>query len=312
MLTLGWSDGHSFVPTQMELPANAVSDKRIGPDPTLDGRTHAGKRAGQACRKATEVALEMVERSGQQQVPADYVTFDSWFAQPGLLARISEQLPVVCMLKNHPNVLYRQGKRIYTLERLYHKVASRTRSNPEGPIIGSITVQMLSGPNLRVVFVRDQQDPDQWGALASSDLQITPQHICRIYAKRWAIEVFFKQTKQQLGLDSELQVRSYTACVAFTSIVFIRYMMLSFYQRQCTDNRTIPGLFYAGCEQLQAITLQCCLQIVLTEILRALFQSLPAEGFKTACAISGVIEHFAQNLVANSMTFKPLTCTCES
>src|SRR5699024_4534839 len=45
MLTLGWSDGHSFVPQQMELLTNRSADKRIGPAPELDGRTHGAARS---------------------------------------------------------------------------------------------------------------------------------------------------------------------------------------------------------------------------------------------------------------------------
>lgn len=312
MLTIGWSDGHSFLPMQMELLTNGDSGKRIGPDPQLDGRTHAGKRCKQACRKATEVALAMVERSQDHEPGADYVTFDSWFAHPGLIRRIHEHLPVVCMVKNHPNYLYRHGKRIYTLETLYRKILARKRSNPEGPIIGSICVQMIGGVKVRVVFVRDERNPNKWLALASSDLHITPERICRIYAKRWAIEVFFKQLKQQLGLVGELQVRSYTASIAFVSIVFLRYMMLCYHQRQQVDPKTIPGLFHAACRQLRAISLQNCLQIIVLEILILLSKRPTLQAFEAACAICGVIEQCIKNLQDNSMTFKPLTSNCES
>jgi len=37
---------------------------------------------------------------------------------------------------------------------------------------------------------------DRWIGLACTDTEITPDRVCRIYAKRWAIEVFFKQAKQ--------------------------------------------------------------------------------------------------------------------
>lgn len=49
---------------------------------------------------------------------ANYVFFDSWFARSGLLRQISELVPVVSMLKRHPNILYKHGKRIYKLEKI--------------------------------------------------------------------------------------------------------------------------------------------------------------------------------------------------
>ena len=312
LLGAGWSDGHSFVPVEVELLSNATADKRIGPDPDLDGRTHGGQRCKQATRKATEVALEMIERSQDADLPADYVVFDSWYGHAKLISQISEHLPVVCMVKNHPNYLYRYGKGIYTLQRLYQKVATRKRSRSEGPIIGSICAEMIGGVKVRVVFVRDKHNPDKWLALVSTDLDITPERICRIYAKRWAIEVFFKQIKQQLGLVGQLQARSYTACVAFASIVCLRYMMLCYYQRQQADGRTIPGLFYAACQQLESISLQCCLRIIVLEIMMILSRARSPQAFETACSICGVIEQFSKNVYNNSMTFKPLTNNCES
>lgn len=312
MLTLGWSDGHSFVPQQMELLTNRSADKRIGPDPDLDGRTHASSRSTVARQKTTTVAAQMVARSAAEGGPADYLVADSWFAQPKLLATLSESVPLVCRLKNHPNILYRHGKRIYTLQRLYSKVLTRKRSNPKGPIIGSITVKMLSGPTLRVVFIRDQNNPDQWIGLASTDTEITPDRVCRIYGKRWAIEVFFKQIKQQLGLAREVQVRSYTACIAHTSIVFLRYMMLAYYQRQQIDERTIPGLFFAACQQLQALALGCCLQIILLEWLQEVSRAGHPRAFEAACRICGVAGQFLENLSDNSILFKPLNHNCES
>ena len=81
MLTAAWSDGHSLVPRAMELLTNADKEKRLGPDPDLDGRSHAAKRSKQAVCKATDLTVEMVRQSKQQGLPVDYVVFDSWFAQ---------------------------------------------------------------------------------------------------------------------------------------------------------------------------------------------------------------------------------------
>ena len=36
-----------------------------------------------------------------------------------------------------------------------------------------------------------------------------------------------KQSKQELGLASEVEVRSYAALIAHTSVVYLRYMMLA-------------------------------------------------------------------------------------
>ena len=176
------------------------------------------------------------------------------------------------MLKDLPAISYLHDQRIYNLKRLYQKVSKTNRKNAfkDSPIIGSISVKMLSGPKVRVVFVRDQSNPEKWLAIASTDLSLSPRQICRIYAKRWAIEVFFKQTKQELGLASEVQVRSYAGLLAHTSIVYLRYIMLAYYHRQQTDDKTIPGLFYAFSKELKIMSMKLCLQIILLELERGL------------------------------------------
>jgi hypothetical protein len=270
MFTLAWSDGHSLVPVGFELLTSSDADKRLGDTPDVDLRTHLGQRCLAATSKATDQTLTMVDRALKAGVPADYLVFDSWFAHPGLLHKLSGRLPVVCMLKNSGKISFRHGKRIYQLKGLYEKVAARKRGKKsnEHQILGSILVDMLSGPTVRVVFLRDRRNPERWLALASTDTSLTPERICRIYAKRWAIEVFFKQAKQQLGLAREFQVRSYAAQIAHTSIVFMRYMMLEYYRRQCTDERTIPGLFYAYVRELQMLAVHVCIQLILLEVLQ--------------------------------------------
>ena len=270
MLTMAWSDGHSLVPVDFELLSNSDAHKRLGDEPNVDLRTHLGRRCVAATSKATDQTLNMLDRALKAGMTADYLVFDSWFAHPGLLHKLSQRLPVVCMLKNSGKISFRHGKRIYQLKGLYEKVASRKRpkKSNEHQILGSILVDMLSGPKVRIVFLCDRRNPERWLALASTDTSLTPERICRIYAKRWAIEVFFKQAKQQLGLAREFQVRSYAAQIAHTSIVLLRYMMLEYYRRQCSDERTIPGLFHAYVRELQMLAVHVCIQLVLLEVLQ--------------------------------------------
>jgi len=271
MLTMAWSDGHSLVPVDFELLTNSDPGKRLGEQPKVDLRTHLGRRCLAATSKATDQTLHMLDRALKAAMAADYLVFDSWFAHADLLYKLSQRLPVVCMLKNSGKISFRHGKRIYQLKGLYEKVAARKRSpksNDEHQIIGSIMVDMLSGPKVRIVFLRDRHNPQRWLALASTDTSVAPERICRIYAKRWAIEVFFKQVKQQLGLAREFQLRGFGAQIAHTSIVLLRYMMLEYYRRQCSDERTIPGLFHAYVRELQMLTIGVCIQLVLLEVLQ--------------------------------------------
>jgi len=294
MLTMAWSDGHSLVPVDFELLSNNDAQKRLGDQPNVDLRTHLGKRCMAATSKATDQTLNMLDRALKAGMTADYLVFDSWFAHAGLLHKLSRRLPVVCMLKNSGKISFRHGKRIYQLKGLYEKVAGRKcpKKSNEYQILGSIVVDMLSGPKVRIVFLCDRRNPERWLALASTDTSLTPERICRIYAKRWAIEVFFKQAKQQLGLAREFQVRSYAAQIAHTSIVLLRYMMLEYYRRQCSDERTIPGLFHAYVRELQMLTVHVCIQLVLLEVLQLIARQ--GQGYLLVQVIE-LVGRFHQN-----------------
>jgi len=70
----------------------------------------------------------------------------------------------------------------------------------------------------------------------------------------WDIEVFFKMAKQHLKPVKEIQSRDFDALIAHTSIVFMRYMFLSYQCRVLTDHRSFGDLFHACCEEMQDIT----------------------------------------------------------
>ncbi len=61
-------------------------------------------------------------------------------------------------------------------------------------------------------------------------------------------------TKQYLKLAKETQCRDYDALVAHATIVFMRYMFLSYQDRRQTDNRTFEELFYTCGEEVADIS----------------------------------------------------------
>lgn len=70
----------------------------------------------------------------------------------------------------------------------------------------------------------------------SDQLPAKDEHeIVKIYGMRWDIEVFFKTTKSLLRLQKEFQGRSYDLLISHTTIVFARYIVLSWQNRCNTD-----------------------------------------------------------------------------
>ena len=82
MLTLGWSDGNSFVPVNHCLLSAADDKNLLCEAVNFDGRSLAGKRRTQSRRKAKEVMIDLVKTAQLSGVSAKYVLFDSRFSSP--------------------------------------------------------------------------------------------------------------------------------------------------------------------------------------------------------------------------------------
>ncbi|MCJ7603826.1 MAG: transposase [Desulfobulbaceae bacterium] len=260
LLTLGWSDGASFLPLDFILCSSAKADKRIQDiKKVLDKRTCGYKRRLEAITKSTEHLEGMVKRVLSAGIEADYILMDSWFCWPAILAKLGQHLPVICMAKNMPKVFYRHQDQWVTLGTLY----SRIRKRPgKAHILASVVVETKQKQKVKIVFVRHRHKRD-WLAILSTRIDLPGKEIVRIYGKRWDIEVFFKMMKQHLNLEKEAQLRDYDGIIGHTTIAMVRYIFLAFEQRCHDDPKTIGGLFFACSEEIKDLSLIEALQRLL-------------------------------------------------
>lgn len=77
--------------------------------------------------------------------------------------------------------------------------------------------------DVRILFVSDGKK--NWEVLLSTDLEQEPSEILGYNARRWAVEVFFKDANQLLCMGKE-RSRTFDAAIACYSIVMIRYLLL--------------------------------------------------------------------------------------
>ena len=114
MLTLGWSDGNSFVPVNHCLLSAADEKNLLCGAAACDGRSLAGRRRRQSRRKATEVMLDLVKAAQGAGLSANYVLFDSWFSSPKTITALKNDcgLDTVAMIKKSSKIKYSyQGSR---------------------------------------------------------------------------------------------------------------------------------------------------------------------------------------------------------
>ena len=260
LLTLGWSDGASFLPLDFILLSSAKAKSRVQDiKKELDKRTVGYKRRIEAITKSTEHLEDMVKRALGLGIEADYILMDSWFCWPSIIAKLGKHLPVICMAKDMPKVFYRYQGKSMRLGALY----SRLKKRPgKARILASVIVETQYEQKVKIVFVRHRHKRD-WLAIVSTDTKLAAEEIVRIYGKRWDIEVFFKMMKHHLNLEKETQLRDYDGIIGHTTIAMVRYIFLAIEQRCHDDPRTIGSLFFACSGEIKDLSLLDALQRLL-------------------------------------------------
>jgi hypothetical protein len=265
MLTMGWSDGNSFVPMALSMLSSAKETSRIMPMATVDKRTNGYKRRQESLRKATDMLVAMVGQVMTAGTTAQHLLFDSWFAFPATIRSIlSKGMHTICMLKDTPKITYEREGWSFTLKELYKEVRKRPG---RAKVLAETAVTIGSDDKgklvpAKIVFIRDRRSKD-WLALLSTDTTLTAEEIVTLYKRRWDIEVFFKLAKSFLQLAKEFQSRSYDALVAQATLVCCRAIMLELTRREQADPRTLGRLFHAVCDELRQISFTDALALLL-------------------------------------------------
>lgn len=304
MLTMGWSDGHSFVPVDFALLSSSKSAIN-GMFAGIDKRSHGYKRRQEALCSAPQVIASMLDRAIKAGLSASYVLMDSWFTHAPLIAEVlRRQLQVIGMVKNDNKRYLVNGKRL-SLKELY-TVAPRVEQQNRH-ILRLIRTELAPGIPVTIVFIRHRSKKNEWLALLSTDLSLTAQEIIRIYRMRWDIEVFFKCAKSLLRLQKEFQGRSYDLLVSHTTVVFSRYILLAWQHRQSTDSRSFGGLFYLLCDEVGTLDWAIALQ----QLLELIQEVASKANKKLSILIQRQLQQWIATLPSYIKAYLPIS-SCES
>ena len=267
LLTLGWSDGYSFVPIDFTLLSSAdVKNRFCEMREGLDKRSIGYKRRMEAMLPKPDAVLKMLESSLKAGFSADYVLMDSWFTHAPLLQKLKDKkLHVIGMVKELKQRYLFEGKSL-SLSELYARVPKNSKTE----ILGSVRVQTSSGLALKIVFVQNRNNRRKWLAILTTDTALDNNEIVRIYGMRWGIETFFKMAKSHLKLGTEFQGRSFDMMISHTTIVFTRYLILEWVRRENNDERSLGGLFYLFADEVMDLDLKTALRQLMAFVLNVL------------------------------------------
>lgn len=255
MLTLGWSDGSTFLPVNSILLSTENKKNRINEAAEVDKRTVGYKRRKLSMEKGTHAMLTLLETAKNAAISAKYVLFDSWFTSPSTLHAVKKTgYDVIGMVKKTPKMFFRYQGEDMSLVSIYNQNKKR---RGKSRYLLSVMVDVLKDDEIipaKVVYVRNRNKRKEYLCLISTDVNLDENEIIRIYGKRWDIEVFFKVCKSYLNLSRECNSLSYDAMTAHTAVVFTRYMMLSLESRESNDNRSLGELFLYFSDEMSDIT----------------------------------------------------------
>ena len=302
LLTLGWTDGATFIPLAFRHMSSADAKNRYNEiNPQIDKRSNGYKARLQSVSTAPVVLLEMLKQARKMKVPAKHVLFDSWFTWPTTMLEILKiGYHSVGMLKNMKTVKYMVNDVKMTLKEIYE--SHRNRPGKSKYLL-SVMVQIYNDKGelapFRIVFVRDRNNRKKWLALGTTDMTLDEETIIQLYGKRWDIEVFFKINKSYLNPAKEFQGLSYDLITAHTAIVMTRYIILASDKRLNQDHRTVTEMFHSCYDEMADVTFARSMALILETLHASLHECI----FLSEAEIGIIIDSFIDGITASFRVF---------
>jgi len=253
-LTMMLSDGVSQLFLDFSLHGEEGKDKQKVQGLTAKQRKarYTGDHEGQAVKervdeylmKKTDKAIDMVKYAIKRGVRFNYLLVDSWFTNTKLVRFISSR-HVNCHLLG----MIKLGKTNYSTKhgsmnakqiiKHLHKEKACKHNKMLRCTYCTMDVK-LDGVPVRLFFCKRGRNGN-WNGLLTTDLSLSLLEAYRIYARRWATEVAYKDCKTLLNFG-KCQSVHFAAQIASFTLTMMQYNIL------CTVKRfeayeTIGGLF---------------------------------------------------------------------
>jgi hypothetical protein len=139
------------------------------------------------------------------------------------------------------------------------------------------TVVQWNGEHVVLYFTRKGKRGN-WKTLLNTELYSSFNKTVKIYQIRWSIEVFFKESKQSLGLGKS-QSTDFDVQVADTTIVMMQHLFLSI-KNSIEKYETLGKLFEntkAECLELKLHDRLLAVLIAISEIIDKLFGDIDSQ-----------------------------------
>lgn len=240
LLVMGLYDGSMFIPINFSFHREKGKNKKkpFGLKPKHYNKQHKKKRVngtfGSERKKeldTTKIAsvIKMIGHAVKKGITADYVLTDSWFTCWGLVeTSLNNGLKFIGMFSKVKTLFTYNNKKL-TYKEIRRINKKNIKRNKRFNLYYIRTVVDWKGQKVVLYFTR-RGKRGNWKTIISTDLKLKFNDTVEIYQIRWSIEVFFKESKQMLGLGKS-QSNDFDAQIADITISMVQYIFLALRNR---------------------------------------------------------------------------------
>lgn len=249
-LTMGLFDGTSFIPLDCSLHSEKPlkrKDKKKQYKKERNPKSNGAKRKKECEMDKITSALRMLKRAVKHGFRAKYVLVDSWFPSKGIISTVrgikDGAMHVICAVKRDFRKYSYNGEELNAKElfKVLKKEKKEKRCRKKNVRYFEVVVYYPGiEETVKLYFCRYPYQKD-WKLYLSTDKSLSLLETLEVYAVRWSIEVFFKESKQLLRLG-KCQSQDFDAQIAHVTMTYILYVFLSYFRR-INDYETLGGLF---------------------------------------------------------------------
>ena len=253
LLLVGYWDGISFIPIDFsmhrELGTNkekpfGLKKKELKKQfkKEREKGTPAYERACEADESKIDCAIKMFKRAISLGFIVDYVLVDSWFTCEALIAAVLGvkkcTVHLIGMYKIVKTKFLYQGKKL-TYNQIRNILGKPKRCRKLKLYYLEAMVE-YNGRTIKLFFSKKGVN-GKWKVLVCTNTRLSFVEMIEIYQIRWTIEVFFKESKQLLGLG-KCQSNDFDAQVADATITMLQHILLTMRYR-IENYESMQGLF---------------------------------------------------------------------
>ena len=249
LLVAGYWNGAVFIPVDFSFHRESKNNKKYGLSKKEYKNQKKTKRAKgmpvlarfkELNYTKNEMIIKMFKRIHQRKIKVNYILIDSWFTSIDIINKfqaVNKTTHIIGMYKYNSKVNI--NDKISSIKQLRKSKKGLKRSRKTGYYYMSF-IGKIDDCSVKI-FLSRKGKRGNWHTLITTDTSLSYNNMMKLYSIRWSIEIFFKETKQLLGLGKS-QSTNFDVQVAQMTITMIQYLLISLKYRM-EAYETINGLF---------------------------------------------------------------------